>query len=124
MIVAVGRYLRQTMPRLARLLIIAALLGACTPVQWEHARFGGAATADEVQECERAAYFEAQRQAFFSRGPWYPYYAGRRFYRDPWGPFGRQNSFFLERDLFDYCMRAKGFRLVPVRPADRFPPDP
>ncbi|HEX6980339.1 MAG TPA: hypothetical protein VF342_13670 [Alphaproteobacteria bacterium] len=95
-------------------------LAACTPVQWQHASFGTAPTSGELNECERAAYLEAQRQAFF-----YQLYRPRvlvgrdgRFYPAPLG-FEPGNTYFLERDLFDYCMRAKGFRLVPIRPADR-----
>lgn len=105
----------------------AALLAACTPMQWVSASLGTPASATDVQECDRSAYYEAQRQAFFYGYPYGyglagpRYFLGRdgRLYYDPWSGFARSDTFFLERQLFDYCMRAKGYRLAPARPADR-----
>lgn len=99
--------LRPLLPCLA----MGALLAACTPMQWQHASMGVAPSQGEVNECNQAASYEAHRQAFM-------YDFGRpRYYGRPWGPWPRYSSsdrFFLERDLFDYCMRAKGYRLVPA----------
>jgi hypothetical protein len=92
-------------------LCLAAAFGACTPMQWQHGALGVAPSETEVGECNQSAYFEAQRQAFYRDFAW-PRYYGR-----PWGPWPRYTTgdrFFLERDLFDYCMRAKGYRLVPA----------
>jgi hypothetical protein len=94
------------------------LLAACTPMQWQDRRFGTVASAAEVQECERSAYFEAKNQAFFHSFAWPRTYFGRdgRVYYRRWPDY--HDTFFLERQLFDYCMRARGFQLVPVPPAD------
>jgi hypothetical protein len=92
---------------------LALLIVGCTPVQWQHASLGTPPSADELGYCNHSAYYEAQRQAFFDDFAW-PYY--RRY---PYGFHPYRNQFFRERDLFDYCMRARGYQLVPVRPADR-----
>src|SRR5690606_18142036 len=91
------------------------LAAARTPLQWQHAAFGPAPTQAEIRECEASAFREAQRQAFFYDFAWPRYYPGPRhpFY-SPWPRSAFRDRFFLERDLFDYCMRAKGYRLVPV----------
>jgi hypothetical protein len=106
----------------ARSLIALALLGsaivACTPVTWQHAQLGVAPSQVELGECNQAAYYEAQRQSFFYSFARPRYFVGRdgRYHYAPWGaPWavnGYNDRFFLERDLFDYCMRAKGYRLV------------
>lgn len=95
------------------------LVAACTPMQWEDRRFGTVASNGDIQDCERSAYFEAQNQAFFNSLAWPRTFVGRdgRVYYRRWPD--HQDTFFLERQLFDYCMRAKGFRLAPVPPADR-----
>ena len=100
-------------------LTAACLLAACAPMQWEDRRFGTVASAVDVQECERSAYFEAQNQAYFNSLAWPRSFVGRdgRLYYRRWP--GGDDTFFLERQLFDYCMRARGFRLAPVRPADQ-----
>jgi hypothetical protein len=102
--------------RLLSCIAAAATLAACTPVQWQHASLGVAPTQAEVDECNRAAFYEAQRQAFFydfARPGFYPGHFGPRWHR-PWPRYSMSDRFFLERDLFDYCLRAKGYRLVAV----------
>jgi hypothetical protein len=97
--------------RIATTLLLAALLAACTPMQWQHASLGVAPSQAEVGECNQSAFYEAQRQAFLYDFGWPRYYG-------PWGPrwprYSSSDRFFLERDLFDYCMRARGYRLVPA----------
>lgn len=101
----------------ARSLLAAALLGAlaagCTPVTWQHASLGVAPTQAELGECNQSAYLEAQRQAFYNDFARPRYFSRHgRFYPAPWSSYASSDRFFLERDLFDYCMRAKGYRLV------------
>lgn len=98
-------------------LLAAASLAACTPMRWDHPNFGAEQTQADLGECGRSAYYEAQRQAFFYSGfygPYYPrYYRGRAYYDPFW--FNRQNDYyFRETQLRDYCMRNKGYSLVPV----------
>jgi hypothetical protein len=87
--------------------------GACTPMQWQHQALGVTPSQAEVGECNQSAFYEANRQAFFYDFAWPRYYYGRPGHR-PWPRYSSSDRFFLERDLFDYCMRAKGYRLVPA----------
>lgn len=100
--------------RMLPALALVAAASACTPVQWQNQTSGVAPSQAELGECNQAAYYEAQRQAFFYDSGW-PYMSG---WRRPYGPWSRyytsNDRFFRERDLFDFCMRAKGYRLVPV----------
>jgi hypothetical protein len=107
--------------RILAVALLGGLLGACAPVQWQHASLGMAPSEAEVGECNRSAYLEAERQAFFygfGYGFARPRYAGRPYYA-PWPRYSYGDRFLLERDLFDYCMRAKGYELVPVQQTDR-----
>lgn len=90
-----------------------ALLAACTPMHWQHASLGVAPSEAEVGECNQAAFHEAQRQAFLYDFGWPRFHRYGRP-RGPWRRYSTSDRFFLERDLFDYCMRAKGYKLVPA----------
>jgi hypothetical protein len=86
---------------------------------WEHQAFGSSPTATEVEECRRSAYFEARQRAFFYSFARPRFVRGRgRLIYYPRSPFGYYDPFFLEQDLFRFCLRAKGYRLVPARSAD------
>jgi hypothetical protein len=102
-------------PRFALLVVLWALAG-CTPMRWEHLQYGLAAAETDLTDCSRAARQEAWRNSFMF-GAWdYPsYFRGRdgRLYRDQF-PMRRRDSTFDEWQLRDYCMRNKGYRLVPV----------
>lgn len=99
----------------------ATAVAACTPVEWQYAGTGMPAPAAELSDCDRSAYYEAQQQAFFYGFTRPRYFVGRdgQLHYDPWLWPNYNDTFFLERQLFDYCMRAKGYRLTPVRPADQ-----
>lgn len=92
------------------------LSAGCTPMRWEHPAFGPEETGREAQECRQQAWAEAQRQSFMFGG-----YFGPRFGRDRYGRlYPRYYADFHERQfaemqLNDFCMRNKGFALVPVR---------
>jgi hypothetical protein len=104
------------------LFALAALaLGGCTPLQWVR---DGAVPATEVVEkdsadCRQAAWREAQYR-YWGYGPSFgPIYGrdpfGRRLVTSPYGwgyPFF--DPFFEESRLADFCMRSKGYQLVPV----------
>ena len=105
---------------LARILLCLGLVAAtagCTTSEWQNASQGTPPSEAEIAECKQAAYYEAQRQTFFygGYGLGWPYYPSlRRATRGPWPRSTINDRFFVERDLFDFCMRAKGYRLVPV----------
>ena len=103
------------MRRLAAFVLLAAL-GACTPMRWEHPQYGAAGTETDLTDCSRSARAEAWRNSFmYSAWDSSAYYRGRdgRLYRDPF-PMRRHNSTFDEWQPRDYCMRNKGYQLVPV----------
>ncbi|HEY2337560.1 MAG TPA: hypothetical protein VGI18_09380 [Burkholderiales bacterium] len=108
-------------------LILACSLGvaACTPMQWlrEGAAPDAAALEKDSIECRQQAWQEAQYRAFA-----YPAFgpvlsrdvSGRRFagwpYRPYAYPFG--DPFLEESRLTQFCMRNKGYELVPVEKKD------
>ena len=80
----------------------------------------GAAQAEvDLEECQRQAWSEAQREAFVFARP-FPYRArdGHVYWRyyDPYR-YGAGDRFFRETQLRDFCMRSKGYGLVPIEPA-------
>jgi hypothetical protein len=93
-----------------------AALAACTQMRWEHPNFGSGQTEADLGECSKSAWIEAQQRAFYAGGFGPRYYRGRdgRLYNDPFW-FNRQNdTYFEESRLRDFCMRNKGYTLVPV----------
>lgn len=89
-------------------------LGACTPMQLTHPQFGAARSTEDQVDCNRAARIEAfNRQPFWGGPP--RFYRGRdgRLHQDPWA-FSHNDRFFEEAQLQDFCMRNKGYQLVPV----------
>jgi len=108
--------------RRVRILVVLfglAALSACTPMRWDHPFIDPAARAHDSAHCRQSAYLEAQQELFFSQW-WHRPVAvrgrdGRIYYvRDPYS-WHHHDSFFQEQRLFEFCMRAKGYRLVPIR---------
>lgn len=71
----------------------------------------------DARECRAAARDEAFRESFFYGPPFYsfPYYGprGPRHWRDPfYDPFFARDQ--REQDLQDFCLRSRGYQLVPV----------
>ena len=107
--------------RLRLLLACATLLAACTPMQWLHeGAVPDAAVLDKDSiDCRQQAWQEAQYRAFA-----YPAYgpvitrdiAGRRFVGWPYRPYAYPfgDPFLEESRLMQFCMRNKGYELVPV----------
>jgi hypothetical protein len=96
---------------------LAIAAAACTPMRWEHPQLGVANADADQQECGSLAWRESWQYGW-QYGPgygfWdYPYRArGRTFYRGY--PGYRYDPFFEEQRLRDYCMRAKGYQMVPI----------
>jgi hypothetical protein len=102
------------------LAIIALLLAGCAPMQW--AREG--ASAEQLQDDQRACEEQAYREASLRFYNYYPGMGpaifqdslGRRLAVYPSGPFADQfgNQLMEETRLTSFCMRAKGYDLVPA----------
>ncbi|OSO93757.1 hypothetical protein B7O87_05425 [Cylindrospermopsis raciborskii CENA303] len=111
---------RQIMLILRPLLALAALLAlsACgPPMRWEHPALSDAQAQAEMGDCRQQAWSEAQSRAFYNRFAYGPSYVrgrdGRLYMADPWMRPGFNNTWFEEQRLRDFCLRNKGFRLVP-----------
>ena len=99
----------------------AALMSACTPMQWVKPD----ATAEQLQadsiHCQQEAWREARMRSWYYR-PFAPVFirgaAGRPFFGGFSGPhsdpFG--DPYLEESRLAQFCMRSKGYELEPVDP--------
>jgi hypothetical protein len=101
----------------ARLVAASLLLAssACTPMRWEHPQLGIASAETDTQKCDYLAWRESWRYSH-AFGYWdFPrYYRGRDGRLRRAYPFYRRDPWFEEMWLRDYCMRSKGYRMVPV----------
>jgi len=105
---------------LAVALLLAASGCAIAPRAWQNPATGAFASAEEIRECQGAAQLEAQRSVLsgvcfgvgWGRGAFYPGWG--------WGyaPGASLNLAILQRsqDLTAFCLRLKGYALLPVRP--------
>lgn len=104
--------------RIALAFVGALALAACgPPMRWEHPRLAGADAQAEFSDCSRQAWAEARHRAWMNRWTRPSYVRGRdgRVYAvDPWHRSAFDDSWFEEMRLRDFCLRNKGFRLVPV----------
>jgi hypothetical protein len=111
---------RSTLPR--RLLPLGlALLTACTTLEWVRPDTDPEQLRQDLALCQQEAWREATWRGWLYR-PLAPHVVedvhGRRFLSWPYSPFSDPfgNRFFEESRLADFCMRAKGYHLVPVEP--------
>jgi hypothetical protein len=108
-----------------RMLFAVVLLAGCTPMQW--VRDGTSPEPEAFEKdstfCRQQAWREAQYRAWAYR-PVAPIVTrdpfGRRFVGWPYSPYAYPfgDPFFDEARLTDFCMRAKGYELVPVEKAE------
>lgn len=109
-----------------RLLAAAALVSlaaGCTPMQWVKADARPEEFERDMTECRQQAFREAHSR-FWYRHPIGPTVfrdsLGRPFVVWPTGPFNDpfSDQFMEESRLTDFCMRAKGWDLVPAPKKD------
>jgi hypothetical protein len=105
-----------------RLPLIALLLAAsagCTPLQWIKTDTAAQQVDEDLAICRQEAWREARQHAWFNR-PVFPHAVqdaqGRRFLVWPQGGFhdSFSDQFMEESRLAHFCMRAKGYQLVPL----------
>jgi hypothetical protein len=94
-------------------------LAACgPPMRWESPYLSDAQSQAEMGDCRQQAWMEAQNRAFFNRFAYGPGFVrgrdGRIYPADPWMRSGYNDTWFEEQRLRDFCLRNKGFRLVPA----------
>jgi hypothetical protein len=104
------------MPRVIVVCLLA--LAGCTPMQWVHQNASPAELSQDLAHCRQEAWREAQWRSFLYR-PFGPTVFVDRFGRRhvlgyaPFSdPFG--DTFIEESRLAHFCMRAKGYELVPI----------
>lgn len=97
--------------------LAAAALWACAPMTWARPGTSAEMAAADQTECRAIAYRQADALAFH-RGyasSLFHWRHGRYVYDpDPFLDSPFDDTFFLARDLARECLRAKGYRLVPV----------
>jgi hypothetical protein len=116
------------MPRISLRLLPVLLLSAvaCTPLYWVRADTEPQQLEQDMALCRQQAWREASWRSWLYR-PFGPTVIqdlhGRRVLVWPYSPFGDPfgDRFFEESRLTDFCMRAKGYELVP---ADKIQPSP
>jgi hypothetical protein len=103
---------------------IAALLAlatACTPMGWVKPDASSEQVAADTQECEQEAWREARWSYMAAYGPFNPWMYrdayGRAFAGPPFGPFYDPfgDRYMEEQRLANFCMRAKGYELAPLK---------
>ena len=102
-----------------RLALLLALAAGCAPMQWHKENTTAEQLASDQEDCRVRAWEEASFHAWQYQGMWGPAYA-----RDAYGrgvmwpnnpvvdPYGYQ--MLEENRLTQFCMEAKGYKLVPV----------
>jgi hypothetical protein len=96
-------------PKIARVLLMVAVVAACTAPgaeQWQKAGADGPTTARDSAECREAAQDEALRR--------YPYRASSPALGAPGIGLGQQrddnNRAIAEASLFNTCMQGRGYK--------------
>ena len=114
------------MPRLAAGIALLLALNGCAPLYWVRPDTPPEQLEADLAHCQQEAWREASWRSSFYRplGPTLLYDLHGRPYRVwPYTPFSDPfgDRFFEESRLAQFCMRAKGYDLVP---ADRIQPSP
>ena len=104
----------RLIPAFFALLLLAT---ACTPMEWVRPGTSLQQMQADSAECNDLAWQESQRMWLWD--PWHPWFGYTRFGRSRWpywgyGPDPMMWRMQIERDLYDFCMRARGYRLMPV----------
>lgn len=110
------------MTRFVSLFAAALLVSGCTPLAWVKPGASPAEVDASLQACQLAAWREASWRSTWMYRPFGPSVVqdalGRRYFLWPYpyytDPFG--DRFFEESRLTQFCMRAKGYELIPVEP--------
>jgi hypothetical protein len=100
----------------ATLGVLMAALGGCTPVQWEHPVYGMARTTADLADCDHLAFQESWRSS--ADGGFLNQVRVHRLYDSPMmndlAPRYGFQPYSTTGETRTYCMRAKGYELMPV----------
>ena len=98
-------------------LLAACMLAACTPMRWERNGMTLDYADADWSDCRRQSISAANRWMIWD--PFPRSYIGRDAFGRPftyYRPAPYPNRFMLEQDYLDNCLRARGFRRVPIQP--------
>lgn len=108
------------MQRLSALVPLLLLVAGCTPLAWTRSGVSAEELRQDVAYCRQEAWREAQWNSFlflnrYSGAATVVDAQGRRFVV-PYAPFGSPfgDRYIDEARLAHFCMRAKGYELVPI----------
>lgn len=93
-------------------------LAACTPMRWDKPNASPEVSQADLADCRNQASREAFQYSFaYGYGPFYMF--GPRYRYSPfWRPYGfygiADDRFYQENRLTNFCMRNKGYELVPA----------
>jgi len=93
---------------------LAAAVGACTPVQWQHPLYGTSHTEADLAACDHLAIQESNRYVWSQPTIAFPHVYtlpnGQRVVDQApqFAPYSNVS------ELRSFCMRSKGYELVPV----------
>jgi hypothetical protein len=110
-----------------RMAFAVAALGAvlsaagCTPMQWVRPEVTPEERDQDSIACQQAAWHEARMRSWYYRPlAMLPFRdaSGRRFFSGPYGPYSDPfgDPFLEEARLAQFCMRSKGYEMLPVDP--------
>ncbi len=98
---------------------LALAVSACAPMQWVKQDATPQQASEDSMACQQAAWHEARARSWYYR-PLIPLAmrdpTGRHFFAWPYGPFSDpyHDPLLEEGRLAQFCMRNKGYQLVPV----------
>jgi hypothetical protein len=113
--------MRHETARTAAALGAVLVLAGCTPMEWVKPDVTAEERDQDAIACQQDAWREAQWRGWYYRPfPMAPFRdaTGRRFFPGPYyyaDPFG--DPFLEEGRLAQFCMRNKGYELVPAEAA-------
>ncbi len=99
----------------------AALAAACTPMQWVKQDATPQQLREDSIQCQQEAWLEARMRTWYYQ-PLAPMFIrdslGNRILAWPYGSYDPlADPYMEEARLTQFCMRNKGYALVPVEPA-------
>ncbi|WP_374466088.1 hypothetical protein [Ferrovibrio sp.] len=109
---------------LALMLLVGPLTACGPPLAWQRPNTSLADAEQDSRECAALARDQAFRDSLFASSyGYYGYPYGRSFGPYPWGysgpRYGFSDSFMWrsqrESELQEFCLRARGYRLMPVQ---------
>ena len=103
--------MRKVVPGTLLVALLLALAGCATPERWEKAGVSAEMTSTDAVECRRSA---SQEAFLYQSGAPPPLWFYRRGYWFTWQQSQESDRFYAENRLTAFCMRAKGYELVPI----------